>query len=548
MPFFDFHLHPTLKSLFSENDTTLNVKKYSPWLPLDKSKIPFLLRCCTEFEYILQSQGNLAQLAASDCNLVCIALYIPEKEMLVDDLLKSSANGPLSVYIQRHKLAVLTDCNPYQVLRSDDWATLTDAAQFGITNKKVKPLKKRSDYKENDTSTIHAVFSVEGCHTLSSLLQNFDVDTIIKNIDDLRSKVSLLSINLTHMERSTLCNQAFGMQFLSNEKFRPQDYRIADGGIKVLKHCYANNIMIDIKHLSLGSRQHLYELRRTPAFKEINQPIVCTHAGFTGISVDDIKDYVFALRNFKKKGYTVLWQGKPVKYGESPRPSFNASSINLYDEDIIEILESGGMIGLSLDKRILGYQQFEMETNSRDDFPLETEYISNKEQTIFLGTGRVTISKAFGEWEDKVMRWDEIEEGGLVNPRVSDYHLRHFMAHLLHLIVVAQNNGYDVPTALNQVCIGSDFDGLINPIWICETANSLEHFKSEIEENFVDFAKEADVELPEDFDVKVFTRKLFFENGRDFVLSRLDLLNGQEETTVMSDKKKKKTIRRKTKK
>ncbi len=524
MPFFDFHIHPTLKSLFSENDPNGQFKKHSPWTPLDRSKIPFLLKCCTEFPYILQSQGDLAQLAASDCNLVCVALYMPEKDMLTADLLQQSTKGPLGIYLQQHKIDALLNGNPYQLLRSDDWPTLIDAEQFGITNKKVKPIRKRSDYDENDLSTIHVVFSVEGCHTLSSLIQNFDVDAIISNIDDLRSNVALLSINLTHMEQSPLCNMAYGMQFLSNEGFRPTGFKIEDEGIRVLKHCYENKILIDVKHLSLGSRQHLYDLRRSPEFVDIKQPIVCTHAGFTGISVKEIPDYLFAVRDFSKKGYTVFWQGKPVKYGDSPRPSFNASSINLYDEDIMEILQSGGMIGLSMDKRILGYQEFERETNGRDDFPLETEYISNKEKTLFLGTGKVTISKAFSNPE-KVMNWDEIDEGGTVNPMMSDYHLKHFMAHVLHVIVLAQKNNYDVMTALNQLCIGSDYDGLINPVWFCETANSLQHCKSEFEDNFVAFAKESKVKLPDNFDVKVFSQKLFFENGRDFVMNRLDVIN-----------------------
>jgi microsomal dipeptidase-like Zn-dependent dipeptidase len=366
---------------------------------------------------------------------------------------------------------------------------------------------------------------VEGCHNLSKQLQNIDVDTIISNHDDLRKKVSLISVNLTHIEQSPLCNQAFGMQFLSNEGFRPKGYKISDDGIRVLKHCYENKIMVDVKHLSLGSRQHLYELRRSPDFASINQPIVCTHAGFTGIGMAEIRDYVFALRSFDQKGYSVFWQGKPVKYGNSPRPCFNASSINLYDEDIMEILQSGGMIGLSMDKRILGYQEFERETAGRDDYPLETEYISNKEKTIFLGSGRVTISKAFTDSFDKVMGWDEIEEGGLVNPMVSAYHLKHFMAHIVHVIALAQKNNYDVAAALNQLCIGSDYDGLINPVWVCETAYHLQNFKLEFEENFVAFAKDSSVNLPAGFDVEVFSQKLFFENGRDFVLNRLDLLN-----------------------
>ena len=524
MPFFDFHLHPTLKSLFSEDNADAQTKKFSPWMPLDKSKIPFLLKCCTDFPYILQSQGNLAQLIASDCNLICMALYIPEYDMLIDKLLMDSTSGPLNAYLQKDKIDAILNGNPYEILRKDDWMTLTDTARFGVTNKKIKPLLRRSDYDENDTNTLHLVFSVEGCHTLSSGLQNFDVDDIINNIDDLRSKVALLSINLTHMEQSPLCNHAFGMQFLSNEGFRPRGFKMSLDGIRVLMHCYEHDIMIDVKHMSLAARQQLYELRGTDDFKDIRQPIVCTHAGFTGISVKEIADYVFAVRKFPRKGYTVLWQGKPVKYGTHPRPCFNASSINLYDEDIMEILLSGGIIGLSMDKRILGYQDFEREANGRDDFPLETEYVSDKELNSFLGRSKVKISKAFSDRSGKVMQWHEIEEGGLVNPRMSAYHLKHFMAHVLHVLALAEQNDYDVKKAMNQICIGSDFDGLINPIWTCETTISLEVFKSEFEEQFIPFAEASEFSLPTGFDISSFSRKLFFENGRDFVLSRLDLL------------------------
>src|SRR5258708_17711192 len=136
MPFFDFHLHPTLKCLFSDNNAATQSKKLSPWVPLDKSKIPLLLRCCTEFPYILESQGNLSQLAASDCNLVCIALYIPEKYMLTADLIQQSTSRPLGLYLQSDKINSIINGNPYQILRNDDWSTLTNAIQFGITNKK----------------------------------------------------------------------------------------------------------------------------------------------------------------------------------------------------------------------------------------------------------------------------------------------------------------------------------------------------------------------------------------------------------------------------
>ncbi|MEP7320014.1 MAG: hypothetical protein ABI921_14760 [Panacibacter sp.] len=522
MPFFDFHLHPTLKCLFSDENPAQEMKKLSPWEKLDTRRIPLLLRACTEFPYILQSQSNLAQLANNECNLICVALYIPEKDMLDNKLIKGQTTGPLKVYLHPDKVQAIINGNPYQLLINDDWNTLTNAAAFGITDRTVKPLKKRADYNEQDTNTIHAVFSVEGCHTLSSALQKFNVNEIIANLDDLRSRVAVLSVNLTHIEQSPLCNQAFAIQFIDKPGFLPSGNQMNADGIKVLMHCYSNKIMIDIKHMSLASRQQLYNLRTTAQFAAINQPIVCTHAGFTGIGVKEIPDYIL---DYRRAGTsTRLLQGKPLKYGDRARPCFNASSINLYDEDIMAVLNSGGIIGLSLDKRILGYQEFEEDRDRKTDYPVETEYVSAREESLFLPRAAgAEIGNAFND--GRCMDWDEIDEGGEVNPVLGDYHLKHFMAHLLHLVVVAGNNAYDVNKALTQVCIGSDFDGLINPIWVCDTVDEMVYFKQSFEKAFVQFASDSNVALPAGFDVKKFSNMLFFENGRDFVLNRLDVLN-----------------------
>lgn len=521
MPFFDFHLHPVLKCIFSDEDAAKGLRKLSPWEKLDTRRIPLLLKACSDFSYILQSQSNLAQLAYNECNLICVALYIPEKDMLDNALIKGQANGPLNVYLQPDKVRSIIDGNPYQLLITDDWNTLTNNAAFGITDRKVKPLKKRSDYNEKDTNTIHAVFSIEGCHTLSSALQKFDVDEIIANLDELRKNVSVISLNITHIEQSPLCNQAFAIQFIDKASFKPSGNQMSADGIKVLMHCYTNKIMIDVKHMSLAARMQLYNLRTTAQFAQINQPIVCTHAGFTGIKITEIPDYIL---DYKRSGNnTMLLQGKPVKYGTITRPCFNASSINLYDDDIIQILNSGGIIGLSLDKRILGYQNFEEYSTFRNDYPVETEWVSSHEESLFLPVHQGgEIGNAFND--DSCIQWDEIYDGGKVNPAMGDYHLKHFMAHVLHFIVVARDN-YNVNDALNQICIGSDFDGLINPIWICDTMDELVYFQQSFENAFVDFATEANVQLPQNFDVKKFSQKLFFENGRDFVLKRLDILN-----------------------
>ena len=77
----------------------------------------------------------------------------------------------------------------------------------------------------------------------------------------------------------------------------------------------------------------------------------------------------------------------------------------------------------------------------------------------------------------------------------------------------------------DQLCIGSDYDRLINPVWFCQTASNLNEFKSLSEDNLVAFAKDSNVAFPVGFDAKAFSKRLFYENGRDFILKRWDILH-----------------------
>jgi microsomal dipeptidase-like Zn-dependent dipeptidase len=517
MPFFDFHIHPALKSLFSGGTAQNGYTALSPWTSIDQSKIPFLLKWCTDFQYILATQGNLEQLVDTGVNLICLALYMPEQAMLQASLIQDATKGPLKVYLEANRINELLSGNPFQILMNEQWVTLTNASVFGITNKGLKPLNDPKDYNVNDTNTIQAVFSVEGCHTLSSKLLTFDVNDILGNLDQLSTKAKVISLNLTHMQQSPICNHAFGMQFLGDDSFKPTGYGIGASGLQVIQHCYQNRIMIDLKHMSLGARQELYALRQSAEYTPIVQPLICTHAGFTGISWKDINKYVFQDRPFSK-GYSMLWQGKPVGHGSAPRPSFNASSINLYDEDIIAVLQSGGMIGLSMDQRILGFQEYEEETNGRDPFPLETEYISNQERGVFYGDGQVELGAAFEN--EGVLGWGEIAQAGIVGQDLSFYHLKHVFNHVVHLLHVASAANYDISLALTQICIGSDFDGLIDPISPCMTTPQLPDFKASFIKYFPTFAAQANIGLPQGLSINQFADNLFFNNGKNFTFQR----------------------------
>ncbi|MCU0419020.1 MAG: membrane dipeptidase [Cyclobacteriaceae bacterium] len=516
--FFDFHVHPTLKSLFSDPP-----EKFSPWENLDTRLIPDLLRWCTDFPYILRSQANLSQLWYNECRLVCVALYAPERQLLNNPLILGQSGKSLGVYLNRSKIENIINgtLKPFDLLLHDDLPTLLNPAAFGVTDKHVQPLTLAQDFDETRTDTIYVVFSVEGCHSLANSLnlRQPSLSQMLTNLDTLRARVPVLSINLTHMEQSGLCNHAYGMQFLKHADFKPTGKGLSGNGAKMVEHCYRHGILIDLKHMSVMARQQLYSLRQSPGFQAIQQPLICTHAGFTGIPLGHVPNYIYRFHRYRTKGYARLYMGKPwLHCTQGTRPSFNSSSINLYDEEIVLILQSGGLIGLSMDKRILGYADPEgSQLANQDIYPLEEEFISLREAAYFFS--KASVGSAFADGACIENR--EVEEAGPVNPRLGEYHLRHFMGHVVHLIKVARAAGYPVAQALKQVCLGTDFDGMINPLWVCDSVDQLVYFRAQFERAFVRFAHHCEVPLPPGFDVAALAQDLFYENGKRFVLTRL---------------------------
>ncbi|MBN8787771.1 MAG: membrane dipeptidase, partial [Terrimonas sp.] len=278
-------------------------------------------------------------------------------------------------------------------------------------------------------------------------------------------------------------------------------------------------------HLSLASRRMLVEdIRNRPDFLPINQPLICTHAGFTGLSYKDIPDYMMDFKKERGKEYSyILWAKRKIYHTlNGLMTAFNPSSINLYDEDIMAIVRSGGMIGLNLDKRILGYTEGDSRPAAMNEFAFEEEYISNAEKDVYLSKRKIGTKVD----DFNCITMQDVLEGGDVNPALADYHLCHFMSHVLHFIRVVQAAGdYDIQQALTQICIGSDFDGLINPVWCCMTVTEINTLKNNFRKRFMSYAQANKdmVKLPAGFDIEQFTEQLFFENGKDFIMRRLEM-------------------------
>lgn len=188
---------------------------------------------------------------------------------------------------------------------------ITDPA----SNKKVKLMTKASDYKANDADTIHAFVIIEGLHCFNGeapVDSGEGQEQLINNMKDFLSRddCKVLAINLSHLQNDGIANHAFGLKLFDEKLFFPT----GDGlnmplAQEVIDEIYSRNIIIDIKHLSIKARQQFYDLRNNnPSLP----PIICTHAGLTGIEKHDAQFYakrpklvgdMFAIENFKPLGW-----------------------------------------------------------------------------------------------------------------------------------------------------------------------------------------------------------------------------------------------------
>src|SRR5205085_7337489 len=147
---------------------------------------------------------------------------------------------------------------------------------------------------------------------------------------------------------------AYGIQFINSAYFFPVKNGITAWGKEMITLMVEKKILIDIEHMSLWSRWQLYSMLRSPDNSDkYIAPIICTHAGLTGQSINDRVKYLHRKPEDVGEVYEVVYLKPKSPYIDGVY--FNCSSINLYNEDVEAILISGGLIGLSFDQRILGF-------------------------------------------------------------------------------------------------------------------------------------------------------------------------------------------------
>lgn len=522
MPYFDLHCHPGLKTLFQLQ----NGNQQSAWEDINPAD--------AILGDILESQASLNMLTKNkNISLICITLHPPEIGMIDQVLIKlaSKIAYPKLLNAERLDDMISQECT-YQMTFEQEQQNLLALPKDESGNtipKNIKFLKVGEKFNPVIPETLQVIFNIEGGHTFYDQKNRVnDINAVLQNLDNfLSKKFKTLYLTPTHLTPNEFITHAYGNKILSKGRLLPKGIGITPYGKALIDHAYKKGLIIDVKHMSLVSRRIFYNYRK---LNKITSPIIASHVGFNGNYWKFFKDDILLQRK-KSYGYKTTIVPLP---GVIPDTYFYPLTINLYNDDIREILASGGLIGISLDVRILGGKviahEDEKEFFSTEEFMLlmgdnPDEQINELTLKLNLGTinnGNTTINATNEEGEENEEIVDariELEEmtvkrSGQEKKENYTKHIRLVLNHILHIYKFTRDEG--LPSPWDHICIGSDFDGLVEAVDCCRNATAFATFAKDLKtelSNIVQSGFEYELGLTPANIID----KIMFSNAVDFI-------------------------------
>lgn len=568
--YFDLHFHPIIKNHLGHYNKNVNAKRGTEEL----TKAIEMSKAFKDFTdetilRILESQSSVEQLEKGKVSLGVAAISalefgIASSKSFFSDLMKSNLVKPFDKqYFDVVREGAVSYLNLFlkeveqyrqlRVLKNQKHTKESRLNFLGRFNDSIVPAEKKMP---------NLVFGIEGGHNLCmkkignalvyDKFEDFGDDDFFdpkklssKNPADVLGRLVsafwdaqmdvlyLTLTHLTHIPEQHLATHAFGTKMLKHPSFYPFGNGLSDLGKAVIDKAYSlkapgrkkvdSKLLIDVKHMSLKSRLDLYEYRKDKNYGNI--PLIATHVGVTGYSINDWKDNLEL-----KKCVNHVDQGiKTVKIHTRPKVAgywgsevktafkYNPCTINLMDEDIIEVVNSEGIIGVGLDVRILGYESSTANTIDTSEFITTADFI-----THFPYTSVQSLDFASAE---------EIrsEEAWLV-PTKKEMNPLSFCFNIVHLLAVIGLKANPRRKPESYICIGSDFDGFIEPLKICSDSRHMKDLESNLLKWLPVAAKKYQKENGGTADLFDFVKKkeklkkvvaaILYNNGRDFLKQR----------------------------
>ena len=283
-----------------------------------------------------------------------------------------------------------------------------------------------------DDTEITMILTIEGAHALGTdrCKSVQDISDRVKFIKEMW-EVPVFFITFAHHFDNRLCGHAHSIPGMGkvlmkqrphmNEGFRRNGHRILRETLGLNSNLELDpnlgyRILIDVKHMAARSRVEYYDLVKTCLAKGDRIPVIASHCGYSGLST--LAEHI----------------AKEKEEVDEHQKKFNPWNINMCDEDIEMIVKTRGMFGISFDQRILGITKDELE----------------KDKTRTPKRNGIQLI-----WENI----EAIAKSAYANPAISEA---------------------EKPQVWKCLTIGTDFEGLIDPVDPYPTALEYELFANNL--------------------------------------------------------------------
>ncbi len=370
--FFDMGVYSTQKAFKSRK-----VKRHSVWekiendCGLDLEEIPIELT--NAFEYVSRvNQSSLYDLIKGNVKISNQIITPTERQFMHSPFLTPGSSskifGCLSGLAYREEHFILNNVNYFAVVLAH-LAYLQEELEFGYHKNGhtyyYDLIRSKNDIQEilKDPTKVGLMISIGGGHALGNYLhiEQGQVATeeyqniVLTNIDKLKGvtpideasktylDIPIFSINFGNYFEDGICGKTSRFSAYEEEAFkRPTTI---DGDITALGqaavHSLLDNtkgrrILIDIGGMSLRSRLWYHKYVKDQRYRKDTLPIIMTGVGISGLSYKD------------------------NAWGKTDRNQLlSHQTTNMCRQDLLAVLQSQGLIGISLDKDKLMGKKFQ---------------------------------------------------------------------------------------------------------------------------------------------------------------------------------------------
>jgi microsomal dipeptidase-like Zn-dependent dipeptidase len=440
--FIDLHCHPAMKPFGKSfnSDKGINntyrraansIWHYDPPTLFDKALN--IAMSLTKF-----TQADFSTLAYGGTHVVFVSLYPPEKGWVIDRLGTDAQPDSLKNLVMgvgQKRIDHLQRMPDYftDLEREYNFYKQLDGQIMKIEGEKCR-YRMISGFSEieqeprSDISTIYVVLTIEGANVFNTGLKAMGRITneaeVLSNIDKVKKwDKRLFFMGLTHHFYNEICGHAKSLSSLSKisaDQSEGLDTGFTALGRKVLKKLLATDngkrVLIDVKHMSVQSRNEYYDILKNE-YAGQNIPIIVSHGAVNG------------WRSAKEK----------IIDNQQTYGKFQEEDINFFDDEIVKVAASGGIFGIQLDERRVGSKSEIKKTGGN----------MNRRDMLFYKSRLI---------------WNQIQ-------------------HIAETLDKQNLFGWGIQS------IGSDFDGMINPLNGYWTAEQMDLLESNLEKHAFNYLK-----------------------------------------------------------